>query len=119
MEDKYMQALNKLKKFNQEQLLSCYKKLDIDQKEKLIDDILNTDFEQINELYENMNIYKKNKDVTIEAIPFVDKEKLSQKEKEYYTNIGKESIKKGEFAVITMAGGQRNKIRTHWRKRNI
>ena len=110
MDEKYLLAKNKVEKFKQEQLLSCYEKLSAVAKEKLLDDILETDFNQIENLYKNMNNYEKETNAKIEAIPFVDKEKLSEDEKEYYSNIGSKVIKKGEYAVITMAGGQGTRL---------
>ena len=110
MEEKYLLALEKVKKYGQEQLLSCYEKLNKKTQQELLDDILNTDIEQVNELYKNMNNYKAETNVTIEAIPFVDKEKLSDEEKEYYSKIGENAIKNGEYAVITMAGGQGTRL---------
>ena len=50
MENKYDEARNILEKYNQKHLLSQYDKLDDCKKEYLLNQILNIDFEQINEL---------------------------------------------------------------------
>ena len=50
--EKYEKVKEILKKNNQEQLLVCYDKLDEKGKEKLLDQILNVDFDLINKLYE-------------------------------------------------------------------
>ena len=55
----------------------------------------------------------------IENIPYVDGQKLSKEERENYEKIGTQEIKNGHYAVVTMAGGQRNKIRASWTKRNV
>lgn len=47
----------------------------------------------------------------IENIECVDGNKLTEEEKEKYQQIGSKIISKGKYAVVTMAGGQRNKIR--------
>ena len=39
----------------------------------------------------------------------MDLEQLSKEEKENYEQIGNSIIKQGKYAVVTMAGGQRNK----------
>lgn len=119
MENKYELATNKVKKYGQEQLLQNYEKLDKEKQNKLLNDILTTDFDQINDLYNNMNNYKKEENFKIEEIPYVEKERLGKEEKEYYINIGRNSIEKGQYAVITMAGGQRNKTWSYWTKRNL
>lgn len=50
--EKYDEVKEILKKNNQEQLLVCYDKLNAEGKEKLLDQILNVDFELIKDLYE-------------------------------------------------------------------
>ena len=50
--EKYDEVKEILKKNNQEQLLVYYDKLNAEGKEKLLDQILNVDFDLINELYE-------------------------------------------------------------------
>lgn len=48
------------------------------------------------------------KDQKIENISCVDESKLTEKEEEELTEIGAKIISKGKYAVVTMAGGQRN-----------
>ncbi len=108
MMDKYLIATEKLKKYEQEHLLKYYEKLSLEKQENLIEDIINTDFEQIQNLYKNIERDNKNKKDIIEPIEHINKEKLSLEEQKYYIEIGEEAIKKGEYAVVTMAGGQRN-----------
>lgn len=112
MDDKYLLAKNKLIQYNQEQLLKFYDKLDNIQKNELLENILNTDFEQISKLYTNINKDTKNIENIIEPISYIDKEKLSNEKRNYYENIGENTVKKGKYAVVTMAGGQRNKAWT-------
>ena len=47
-----------LKKYNQEHILKFYDTLDKEQREKLINQINNTDFEKMNLLYKNSMINK-------------------------------------------------------------
>lgn len=112
MEEKYLLAKEKIEEYNQVQLLNYYNELEESQKEELLNDILNIDFEQIEKLYNQTKIKNKiGKDI-IEPINYVDKEKLTKEQKEYFSKIGEKSIKNKEYAVVTMAGGQRNKVRT-------
>lgn len=109
MEDKYLIAKEKLEKYGQEHLLEFYAQLDKNKQQKLLEDILNTDFDQIQRLYNNIQNDNKNLEAQIEPIEYVNKEKLSKEEKRYYENIGQDIIKNGQYAVVTMAGGQRHK----------
>ena len=109
MEERYLKALEKVKKYGQEQLLACYEKLDARGKELLLEDILNTDFNQITELYNDIG-KETHTDAKIDAIEYVEKAALSQSDKERYSKLGTEAIKNGEYAVITMAGGQGTRL---------
>ena len=112
MENKYDEARNILEKYNQKHLLSQYDKLDDCKKEYLLNQILNIDFEQINELY---NQTKKEIEIgndLIEPIDYIEKEKIAKDKREEYLKKGIEEIKKGKLAVVTMAGGQGTRLRT-------
>ncbi len=103
---------NILKQNNQQHLLKYIEMADNNQKEKLINEIENIDFEQLNELY---NISKRDKDKIIESCiiehtSFVDKYKGDKQKLEEYKEKGEEIIKKGEYAVVTMAGGQGTRL---------
>lgn len=110
MEEKYEKVKELLKKYNQEQLLIWYDKLIEAKKEELLDQILNIDFEQMNELYEETKNPKDFKNVDIKPLAYIDKLKLSQEEKEAYQKAGIGKIKNGKYAVVTMAGGQGTRL---------
>ena len=98
-----------LKKYNQEQILNNYEKLDETHKKQLIEQIENLDFELINNLYNNTKKEAKNSNDEITPIEYLDKYKLNDKYK-YYENIGKKAIKEGKLAAVTMAGGQGTRL---------
>ena len=102
-------AKAKLQKYNQLKMLNILEKLYGENKEKLAEDILETDIEQIMDLYKNKNNKKLVKDI-IEPIEYIDKNLLSKKELETFSNLGKEIIENGEYAVITLAGGQGTRL---------
>ena len=54
------------------------------------------------------------KDEKIENISCVDESKLTKKEKEELAQIGADIISNGKYAVVTMAGGQRNQTWMGW-----
>ncbi len=55
----------------------------------------------------------------IQLIEHLDKAKLSKEQKEEFDTLGEMAIRKGEYAVVTMAGGQGTRLRTQWTKGNL
>ena len=108
MEEKLKKVKEILNKQNQEQILE-YK---IENNEELLDRILNINFEQLNKLYEKAIKKEEKIETKVDPISYVDKENLEAEEREKYEKIGEKIIKEGKYAVVTMAGGQRNKART-------
>lgn len=110
MNTKLEDAKDILKKYNQEHLLQQYENLDIEKKEYLLNQILNIDFELINKLYEETKQEIKFEKTKIEPIKYEEKEKITEKEKNKYFEIGAREIKDGKLAVVTMAGGQGTRL---------
>ena len=109
-EQELAQARAILKANKQENLLRFIDKLDNNKKEKIIKQILNLDFTQLNKLYEETKISAEIINKKIENIKYVDEYKLSDEAKERYTNIGGKIIKNNQYAVVTMAGGQGTRL---------
>lgn len=99
-----------LKAYGQEHIIKLIEKLNKEQVEDITKQIEKIDFNQIAELYSNTKKEIEIKENKIEAIPYFDKEKLSINEKEEYEEKGEEIIKNGEYAVVTMAGGQGSRL---------
>ena len=111
MDDKLKKAKEILTKYDQEHLLYFYDELSEEEKNILINQILNIDFEKIINLYINS---KKNNDSLndkISPLPHIEKDKLTDKELDYYTQIGEAIIKNNQIAIVTMAGGQGTRLR--------
>lgn len=108
--ENYAKAESLLKTYKQEHLLRFYNELDTDEKEALINQICNINFKQIFDLYEASKIDEVISTNLIQPLPYFDKEKLNLKDLNNFTNIGNASIKKGEYAVVTMAGGQGTRL---------
>lgn len=104
------EAILKLEKYEQNHIITILEKLDNEKQEKLVDQILKLDFEQIMNLYENTKV--KNNKITgkIEPINVVDKSKIEIEEKNRLSNVGRKIIKTGNYAVVTMAGGQGTRL---------
>lgn len=117
--DKLQDAIEILKMYNQEHIIKLLNKLEAKEKQELIEQINKIDFHQIMELYENTKKNIEIKENKIENITYLDKEKLSKNQKEEFDNLGEMTIRKGEYAVVTMAGGQGTRLRTYRTKGNI
>ncbi|MDR0978683.1 MAG: UTP--glucose-1-phosphate uridylyltransferase [Lachnospiraceae bacterium] len=110
MDEKLESAKKILKKYNQEHLLTFYDELPDAKKEILLEQILNTNFDLIQTLFNSTKISEQTDLSTVEPIPYVDKFKLSNEELSEYTKIGTDIIKQNKFAVLTMAGGQGTRL---------
>ena len=108
--DKTKDAIEILKTYNQDHIIRLLDKLEGEKKQELIDQIMKIDFNQIHELYENTKKEIEIKENKIESIKYVDKSKLTKEEKENLDRLGENIIKKGEYAVVTMAGGQGTRL---------
>ncbi len=103
-------AQNKLKQFNQEEILSVLNDLNEIEKEKLVEQILKINFEEITNLYKNLNIKQELESSDIQPIEVIDKEKISDDEKKELEELGLNIIKQNQYAVVTMAGGQGTRL---------
>ncbi len=108
--DKTQDIVNMLKMYNQEHIINLLNKLDEQKKWELIDQITKIDFHQIMELYDNTKKEVEIKENKIEAIKYLDKEKLTDEQKAEFEKLGEDAIKRGEYAVVTMAGGQGTRL---------
>ena len=108
--DKEQEIIRLLKTYNQEHIINLLHKLENNEKQDLIKQIEQIDFHQISELYENTKKEIEINENKIEKINYIDKQKLNSKELEELENIGDEVLKHGEYAVVTMAGGQGTRL---------
>lgn len=114
MEDDFSKLKSRLEKTGQEHILNFWDELEDEEKTRLKTQIENIDFEQIKKLYENSLKNQTFSIDTISPIPYMNSLEMSKQEKQKYIMVGEAIIKKGKVAVISMAGGQRNKIRLSW-----
>ena len=106
-----MQDLENVKKLliqnNQTTVLSIFEK--VDNKESLANQILKVDFNKMNDLYNNRE-EKIEQTSKIEPIKYIDKNKLEPEVKKELDDLGEKVIKDGQYAVVTMAGGQGTRL---------
>ena len=103
-------AEQRLKKYNQEQIIEELEKMNKKDQENTIKQINEIDFEEVNNLY---NLTKQNhtiNDSKIEPINYIDLEKLGKDQKEATRKIGENIIRNNQYAVVTMAGGQGTRL---------
>lgn len=117
--DRIQDTIEILKTYKQEHIIKLLEQLEGKEKEELIEQINKIDFHQIIELYNNTKKDIEIKENKIENIAYLDKAKLSKEQKEEFDHLGEIAIKKGEYAVVTMAGGQGTRLRTQWTQRDF
>ena len=110
MIDKLSKVKEILQKYNQEHLLYFYSELSDDEKEILLNQILNIDFDEILNLYKDSMQNEKLDISTVSPLPHLEKDLFSDDEILEYTKIGEDLIKRGDFAVVTMSGGQGSRL---------
>ena len=99
-----------LNEYNQIHIVNLFDKIDEEKQVELAKQVLNIDFHKMAELYENTKKEIEIKEKTIEPIKYLDKAKLTYEEKQNFDNLGIQAVKNGEYAVVTMAGGQGTRL---------
>jgi len=98
-----------LTRYSQEHLLNGYERLDEVKQKQLLGQIENTDFELINNLYNNTKKDLQSQEEKITPIEFLDKENLNGFCYNY-EETGEKAIRAGKLAAVTMAGGQGTRL---------
>lgn len=77
----------------------------------VIDQILQIDFEQLQELYEETKTGVEIRNIeNLEPVKAINPEKIEKEELEKYIKLGEDKIKSGKFAIAIMAGGQGSRL---------
>ena len=108
--DKKQETIKILKKHNQDHIIRLLEKLNGEKQEQLINQVKEINFDQIMELYNNTKKEIEFKEGKIEPLPHFDKDKLTDAQREKFDKLGEETIKAGQYAVVTMAGGQGTRL---------
>ncbi len=103
-------AIEILKRFKQDHVVDWMGKLTENEKDRLIEQVLNLNIEQVIDLYNNLSKTFETGDKKIEKISAIDMNKLEDEEFIRYKKIGEDIIRNGEYAVVTMAGGQGTRL---------
>lgn len=99
-----------LKKYNHEYLLEYYERLNNENKERFLDEILEVDFQKQEVLFNSTS--NKNENITsdVETIGIINPSNMNDEELKMYDIIGTEQIKNGKLAIVTLAGGQGTRL---------
>ena len=108
--DKSQEVIAILKQYGQEHIIKFMENLNPEEKEKLENQILKIDFHQLSELYENAQKPIEIKENKIDVINYIDKQKMSNSQKQELSDIGGNIVATGKYAVVTMAGGQGSRL---------
>ncbi len=108
--DNSQSILEKLKSYKQEHIINFLEKIDIVKRKNLIEQLEKIDFNQLQELYKNTQKEIKIKENKIESIQYLDKEKLTKNQLDNFNFLGESIIINGQYAVVTMAGGQGTRL---------
>ena len=110
MEEELRIASDILKNNGQEHLLDFYDELTDLEKKSLIQQIISTDFNKMNLLLENSKKDDSINPTRISPIPYSIKANFTNTEVSNFCSIGEKALRKGEVAVITLAGGQGTRL---------
>ena len=108
--DKLQDTVNILKEYKQDHIIRLLEKLNKEQQEELIKQIATIDFHQIMELYNNTKKTIEFKESKIEPLKYLDKAKLKEEQRNKFDELGEKAVRNGEYAVVTMAGGQGTRL---------
>lgn len=104
------QIVKVLKKYNQEHLLNFWAELDEKQKKSLQNQLDSIDFAKVDKLYKSLKTISIPQGEVIEPLDYFIKSELSVKERRGLENQGTAILKSGQYAVVTMAGGQGTRL---------
>ena len=90
---------NKAKLSNQMQIVAAYNRADDETKKELLNQVERIDFSQVADLYEKTKHEVNFNNDVIEAIPYIDKDKLTDEEYNKYLKLGEDEIKAGRYSV--------------------
>ncbi len=101
---------SKLIKYDQEHIIKLMRKLDKKELEEISEQINKLNFKQINKLYKELSKKELENLENIEEIIALNKDKLSEKELNHYTELGDNILKDNRYALVTMSGGQGTRL---------
>ena len=105
------EAIEILEKNNQHHNVEHMKKLDNNNKAKIMKQIEDINFEEMANLYNKTKTNREKRNSDIKPIKTLIADNIEQAKKREYIEAGEEILKEGKLAVVTMAGGQGTRLR--------
>ena len=100
----------KLNKYNQSHLLSFLSEVTDYEKEQLLRQLGNIDYEKINTLFNSLKDFTIPTDEIIEPLDYYIKDDFTDSEKNQLSEIGNNILQQNNYAIVTMAGGQGTRL---------
>ncbi len=112
MNGKYKQAQARelTAQWQQTHLLQFYDELPTQAQDELLDQIISCDFARISQLYEQTRQTPAATGSEIRPLPVTDKAILTPAQRDEMQAVGLAAMRRGEYAVVTMAGGQGTRL---------
>lgn len=112
MENREENAKKILIKYNQAHIAKWMEKACESTKQDIINQVFDIDFNELKDLYNKAQEKREKKCVEVKPMQVVSKNKIDEQLKNANIAKGEEILKKGQFAAVTMAGGQGTRLRT-------
>lgn len=107
----FEEALAKLKEYNQEHLLKYYDDLKEEEKNILLGEIEKLDVKKIDGLYKDLVVNpKETLSSQLSSLKSVDIKSFSKEDRKRLISLGMEALRKGEVAILQVAGGQGSRL---------
>ena len=100
----------KLNKYNQSHLLNFLSEISGYEKEQLLRQLGNIDYEKISTLFNSLKDFTIPTDEIIEPLDYYIKDDFTDSEKNKLSEIGNNILQQNNYAIVTMAGGQGTRL---------
>ncbi len=112
MSSRYELCREKAAAYGQEHIFRFYSELSPDEQERLLNQAESIDFAWMRELYRQAEAGLENAEQTPELapLPATEKSLLSDALLRHYESVGLQVMRNGQFAAVTMAGGQGTRL---------
>lgn len=104
----YDTVFKKAQTYGQEHLLNFYHELSDQEQKDLLEQVNALDFDKISRLYQNANQVEETKQIA--PMPAIDAASIDKSEVLFQQITGVNAMKNGEYAAVTMAGGQGTRL---------
>lgn len=111
MKNEQIQEIEILKKYNQSHIVEHMEKLNNKDREKIVKQIEEIDFEELTSLYNKTLKQREKRKAQIKPIRTIIASEIEQEQKNEYIQLGEKVLGENKYAVVTMAGGQGTRLR--------